>query len=184
MKMMTLARAVKRLQRKLDIFESSFPQPAPPPTPHPPPPPVTETSDEFRRIFLEDLHHNMNVDPSHRRFREESWAVAFILRTLCPQSYEFQRHLLPFPQIKHIDAHYAEQLNLIASAISNRDSLPALLEHYLALHVPAGYTGKILPSNEQHSVVFHNSQGDGGFIPAVLAVDAMAVEPYSEQTKR
>jgi hypothetical protein len=169
----------------MDTFDSVIPASNPDPIPDlRPDPPNACNADPFREIFLADLSHNLTVAPSHREYHEETWAAAFVMRTFSPQSYEFQRHLLPLPQIKHIDEHYADELALISSAITDPASLPQRLEQYLELHVPKGCTGLILPSFEDDLVVYHNTQGDSGFIPAVLGVDAMAVEPYSEQTKR
>jgi hypothetical protein len=184
MKMMRLTQAVKRLQAKLDIFESSLPPRDRGPLPNPPADTTLGMPDDFLTEFLTDIDSNMKEPfPNRRHYSPSSWAVAFVLRTLCPQSYEFQRHLFPLPQIKHIDAYYADELKMISSALSNEDDLPGLLEYDKSCHVPADYSGKILPVEQDHDEwVFE--QSPDGFIPAVLAVDAMAIEPYKEQTKR
>jgi hypothetical protein len=181
--MMRLTQAVKRLQAKLDIFESSLPRRDPGALPHPPPDPTPGMSDHFGAAFLANLEENLRVEsPSQRRYYPETWAVAFILRTLCPQSYEFQRHLIPLPQIKHVDEYYAEELEMISSALTNDADLPALLQLYVKQHVPADYRGKVLPTVQDGGFALYQSAD--GYIPAVLAVDAMAIEPYKEQTKR
>jgi hypothetical protein len=60
MKMMRLTQAVKRLQAKLDIFESSLPPRDRGPLPNPP-------ADDFLTEFLTDIDSNMNEPfPLHR----------------------------------------------------------------------------------------------------------------------
>jgi hypothetical protein len=127
--------------------------------------------DLFRQAFLDDIKHNLTIPPSRRRDHDESMAVAFILRTLCPQSDEFQRHLLPFPQIKVVDEYYAEELDRISQALTTDESLPGLLDQYQTLHGPEQYVGRILPVEEHGTFVVREAGDVSGFIPAMLAID-------------
>jgi hypothetical protein len=48
------------------------------------------------------------------RYGEETYAACFVLQTFAIRSYEFTRHsLIHLPQVKHVDAHFKDALDVI-----------------------------------------------------------------------
>jgi hypothetical protein len=84
--------------------------------------------------------------------------------------------LIPLPQVKHIDEHFKDALDAIELQSTQLEHLPSLLETYKTTHISGDYDG---------SFVAPVDEGSGEpTIPVILSVDAMAIEPYSEKTKR
>jgi hypothetical protein len=105
-----------------------------------------------------------------------TYQFAFIIRTMCCVSYEFIRSILPLPNLNILDETFKGNVNEIDAAMSDMGQLHLMLQHYMEVYVPPGSL-KGWRRDDQGN--FENADVPIGKIPAVIAVDAMAVEPYS-----
>jgi hypothetical protein len=78
---------------------------------------------------------------------------------------------MPLPQSEYVNDMFAEEEDIISQMMSGEpEPLMESLETYKSQSIPKGYTNTL--------------KLDGMlFIPAVLGVDAMAIEPYSRLLK-
>jgi hypothetical protein len=179
MAMMRLTKLLAAAQNKLNVTEKIHPelQRAPKSDDHRgPSSPTPDAAEGFRALFLNDLSENFGRHPNARRYTNETYAAAFIIRTMSSQAYEFLRSLIPLPQIKHIDEHFKAALEQIQDQTSNLASLRDMLQTYRHLHVPDDYSDGIPVGPPDAPTAMA--------IPSILGVDAMAIEPYSEKNKR
>jgi hypothetical protein len=80
------------------------------------------------------------------------------------------------PQMKHVNARFRDNIKSIETQSTQLAGLPSLLLNYKADHISSDYADALTISAEDGEV--HRE------IPVILAVDALAIEPYSEKTKR
>jgi hypothetical protein len=82
--------------------------------------------------------------------------------------------LIPLPQIKHIDDCFKPYIGEAGAQITNIEHLPSMLENYKELHL----------SESSLFIQYTVPTFAGEVTPYILGVDAMAVDPYSEKSRR
>jgi hypothetical protein len=110
-----------------------------------------------------------------RRYYAETYAAAFILQTMSSRDYQFLRHkLIPLPQIKHVDDCFRLYIDEVDAQIANIEDLLSMFANYKELHLSA-YSAFIQYTPATFA---------GEVISCILGVDTMAIESYSEKSKR
>jgi hypothetical protein len=82
--------------------------------------------------------------------------------------------LIALPQIKQVDDYFRLCIDEVEAQSANIEHVPFVLKNYKELHLPKSST----------SIQYARSTFAEKVIPCILAVDAMAIEPYSEKSKR
>jgi hypothetical protein len=125
----------------------------------------------FSSAFLENLAENCQRPPGRYRYGVATYAAAYILKHMSPNAYDFVRMLIPMPKPESVDDTFAEEAHLISEMIGGEvGSLMEGLEVYKQQTVP----------NDYSNVIFEDG---AAYVPCVLGVDAMAIEPYSSLSK-
>jgi hypothetical protein len=63
--------------------------------------------------FQSDLARNLQVMETQRRYSDETYNAAFVMRTLSCKTDEFLRGLIPLPQVKLLDERFKKDLEAI-----------------------------------------------------------------------
>jgi hypothetical protein len=143
---MRLKNVLKACQRKLDLREVFLGAPQTGPIDGAASPP--RSSDEnrtawFAAAFQADLAHNLHEGKGRRRFNDQTYEVAFNIRTISWQAYEVLRDLIPLPQVKHLDERFSDDLAGLEIQITQLDHLPLLFASYKSAHTSPEYIAEL-----------------------------------------
>jgi hypothetical protein len=117
-------------------------------------------SNDFVCKVVEDFLHTLFVPLQARRYSEQSYELAFILRSQCAYSYRLVRKFLLLPTVNNADNRWRRLLR----------------DYAVSLQTLKGTVGLLMRYRERYQ------QND--LIECTLGVDAMAIESYATPSDR
>jgi hypothetical protein len=138
--------------------------------------------ENFRRQLRKEIVDNIVNDTY--RYSDSLRDFAYIIRSMCPSCYELLRTIIPMPTINNLERHFGDRLATARQGISDVSYLPSLLMDYRATHIPVNYDNGVTRIVDGDGAHLIKDLGGESFIPCVLGVDAMAVEPYSSSNAK